>query len=537
MPASLTRRSLLAGAGTILTLDAPSRAAASERILRVAMTAADIPLTTGGPDNGFEGYRFTGYTLYDPLIAWDLSRSDRPAELKPGLAESWSVDEGDRTLWTLRLRHGVTFHDGSAFDAAAVAWNLAKLLDDKAPHYDPKQAAQVRGRLGSVASWKVLDPQTIQLTTKTPDAFFPYQLTFLLVSSPAQFEAVGRDWQKFALSPSGTGPFRLTRLVPRERAEFVANPAYWDPARRPTYDRLVLQPMPEATTRVAALLSGQVDWIEAPAPDQIDALKAAGHRVLTNIYPHYWAYMPSYLPGSPFTDVRVRKAVNLAIDREGLRALLNGLMIPAEGSVPADHPWFGHPTFKIRHDPEEARRLLTAAGYGPARPLRFKVAISTSGSGQMQPLAMNEFIQQNLAAVGVTVEFDVMEWGTLLNRWRAGAQAPANQGIAALNSSTGTFDPFNAFIRFFSSRYAAPNGFNWGQFANPDYDTLIAKAQLAFDKTEQDRLLAELHTLAVDDALLIWVCHDVNPRVVSSKIKNIVQPQSWYIDLAIVAIS
>jgi peptide/nickel transport system substrate-binding protein len=81
----------------------------------------------------------------------------------------------------------------------------------------------------------------------------------------------------------------------------------------------------------------------------------------------------------------------------------------------------------------------------------------------MQPLPMNEFIQQNLAAIGVKLDFEVMEWGALLGRWRMGAQGPANKGLAALNMSSGTFDPFNAFIRFFDCRYAAPNGFNWGR--------------------------------------------------------------------------
>jgi ABC-type transport system substrate-binding protein len=382
----------------------------------------------------------------------------------------------------------------------------------------------------------VVDSQTIVLTTKTPDAFFPYQLTFLLISSPAQFNKLG-DWQKFAFAPSGTGPFKLQSLVARERAELVPNPAYWNPARRPSFDRLVLRPVPDALTRGNALLSGEVDWIEAPAPDQVAALKSAGNTLLTNIYPHYWGYMLSFQPGSPFIDVRVRKAINLAIDRDGMKQLLAGLMVPANGSVTPDNKWFGHPTFKIRYDPKEAQRLLQEAGYNPDKPLTFKTVISTSGSGQMQPLPMNEFIQQNLAAIGVTVAFEVVEWGALLSLWRGGAQAQANAGISALNSSTGTFDPFNAFIRFFSSQYAAPNGFNWGGFSNPAYDALIAKAQLTFEPAEQDRLLAELHTRAVDDALLVWVCHDVNPRVIAPKVTHVVQPQSWYIDLATVDVS
>jgi ABC-type transport system substrate-binding protein len=537
----LTRREWLASATALAVAGAaPAKGqdkAQGEKVLRIAMTAADIPLTTGGPDNGFEGFRFTGYTIYDPLIAWDLSRADAPSRLIPGLAESWTPDLSDKTKWVLRLRPNVKFHDGSAFDADSVVWNLDKLLDDQSPHYDPKQVAQIKSRISSIATYRKIDDLTIELGTKGPDAFFPYQLTFLLISSPAQFEKVGRDWQKFALAPSGTGPFKLDRLALRERAELVPNPDYWNPARRPTFDRLVLLPVPEATTRSSALLSGQVDWIEAPAPDQIEAMKMAGHRILTNIYPHYVSYMLSFQPDSPFADVRVRKAINLAIDRDGLKQLLNGLMVPALGSVTPGSPWFGHPSFKLRYDPQEARRLLSEAGYGTSKPLALRIGISTSGSGQMQPLPMNEFIQQNLADIGVKLEFEVMEWGALLGRWRAGAKGSANQGLSALYMSSGTFDPFNAFIRFFDSRYAAPNGFNWGGFSNPDYDALIARMTNTFDQAEQDKLLAELHTRVVDDSLVVWICHDVNPRAISAKVKQVVQPQSWYIDLATVELS
>ncbi|GGF50222.1 ABC transporter substrate-binding protein [Azorhizobium oxalatiphilum] len=523
----------MVGAGMLALssgLSGPAFAADEKKVLRVAMTAADIPLTTGGPDNGFEGFRATGYTIYDPLVAWDLTQEKAPAKLVPGLAESWSVDPKDPKKWVLKLRPGVKFHDGSAFTADAVIWNLEKLLNDKAPQYDAKQAAQVRSRLSSAASWRKVDDLTVEITTKEVDSFFPYQLTFLLISSPAQFEKLGSNWDKFAAAPSGTGPFRLTSFVPRERAELVANTDYWDKTRKPKIDSLVLLPIPEPSARTAALLSGQVDWIEAPAPDQIPALKAAGNTIASNIYPHYISYMLSFQPDSPFADVKVRKAVNLAIDREGMKELLGGMMIPAVGSVPPGHPWFGNPGFKIRYDPAEAKRLLKEVGYGPDKPLALKVGISTSGSGQMQPLPMNEFIQQNLAEVGVKLEFDVMEWGALLGRWRAGAQGPANKGLSALYMSSGTFDPFNAFIRFFDSRYAAPNGFNWGGFKDPAYDALIAKMLTTFEPAAQDKLLGELHSKVVDDSLVVWIGHDVAPRGLGPKVKKMVQPQSWYVD-------
>ena len=107
---------------------------------------------------------------------------------------------------------------------------------------------------------------------------------------------------------------RLVGVVPRERAELVPNPEYWDKARVPRLERLVLIPMPEASTRTAALLSGQVNWIEAPSPDAIPRLKSAGMRIVMNVYPHHWPYMLNHKRG-PFTDLRIRQAANLAINR------------------------------------------------------------------------------------------------------------------------------------------------------------------------------------------------------------------------------
>ena len=98
-------------------------------VLRVAMTAGDIPLTTGQPSQGGEGIRFIGITLYDGLTRWDLSKSDKAAEVIPELAESWTVNPGDQKIWTFKLRKGVKFHDGSEFNADAVVWNLDKRMN------------------------------------------------------------------------------------------------------------------------------------------------------------------------------------------------------------------------------------------------------------------------------------------------------------------------------------------------------------------------------------------------------------------------
>ncbi|RYC30319.1 ABC transporter substrate-binding protein [Lichenibacterium minor] len=520
--------------GAVLALGGGGLSVArAQGVLRIGMTASDIPLTTGQSDNGGEGQRFIGFTLYDALIEWDLSHADRPSVLVPGLATSWSVDAADKTKWTFHLREGVKFHDGSAFDASAVVWNLDKLLKTDAPQFDPRQAAQGRSRIPAVASYRAVDPMTLEITTKAPDATLPYQIAWITLSSPANWVAQGKSWDAVAQHPSGTGPWKMEHgFVPRQRAELTPNKNYWDPKRVPHLDEMVLVPLPEPNARVAALRSGEVDWIEAPAPDAVPSLKAAGFSIVTNSYPHNWTWHFSRLPDSPWNDVRVRKAANLAVDRGALKDLLGGLMIPAEGFFPPNSQWFGHPTFKITFDLDAAKALMKQAGYGPDKRIKTKVIISPSGSGQMLPLSMNEFLQQSLAEIGIDVEFEIADWNTVTNLWRAGAKDPGAKGATAINYSYFIQDPFTGFIRHLQCNLTPPAGTNWGYYCDKDMDALFDQVRNTFDQAEQDKVLQKVHEKYVDDALFLMVAHDVNARAIDKKVKNFVQAQNWFQDFS-----
>jgi peptide/nickel transport system substrate-binding protein len=321
--------------------------------------------------------------------------------------------------------------------------------------------------------------------------------------------------------------------VPRERMELSRFDGHWDKARVPKLDKVILFPMPEAATRTAALLAGQVDWIEVPAPDAIPRLKQGGMVIVTNKYPHNWAYQPSMIEGSPWSDVRVRKAANLAIDRAGLSKLLGGMMIESKGHVYPGHPWFGHPSFDIKYDPAEAKKLLKEAGYSETNKPKIKIAISTSGSGQMLPLPMNEYVQENLNAVGFDTSFEVMEWNALVtfSFQPVTGEAAKKAGVNGINISRAFVDPYSAFMRLFNSGYVPPVGANWGILKDPKVDELIGQAHTSFDKAEQTRLFADLHTYLVDQAYWIWIAHDLNPRAMSPKVKGFVQAQSWFQDL------
>jgi len=538
---------LLASCGALL---APSLAGA-ETTLRIGMTAADIPRTLGQPDQGFEGNRFTGLTLYDALVLWDLSSSTKPSVLVPGLATEWAVDGADKTKWVFKLRPGVTFHDGSPFNADAVVWNVDKVLNKEAPQFDASQVGVTASRMPTLKAAKKIDDLTVELVTKEPDSFLPYNLTNLFMASPAQWQklydaADGADakaksaaaWTAFAKAASGTGPWKMTNFVPRERLELAKNEAYWDKARVPKTDKMVLLPMPEANARTAALLAGQVDWIEAPAPDAIPQLKSRGFKIEANEQPHVWPWQFSRVEGSPWNDIRVRKAANLCIDREGMKdGLLGGLMAPATGTVEEGHPWRGTPTFHIKYDVKGGQKLMKEAGFGPDKKLKVKIQTSASGSGQMLPLPMNEYLQQALADCYFDVQLDVIEWNTLFTNWRKGAKDPSANGANAINVTYAAMDPFFAMVRFLQSGMAPPVSNNWGYINNPKFDELVTKARTSFDPAARDAALAELHAASVDDAAFLYVAHDVGPRAMSPKISGFVQPKSWFVDFSPVVIA
>jgi len=521
------KRSILA-LGLALGLQAAAPAAA-ESVLRVAMTAGDIPDWTGQPDQGFEGYRFVGWNLYDALINWDLSRPDVEAGLTPGLATAWSIDPNDHKRWIFELRPGVTFHDGCPLNADLVVWNIQRLIDDKAPGFHPVQYARQRGRSVNILKAEKIDDLKVAIYTKSEDSFTPYNISVWYMISKCAVEKANYDYSAYAKAPAGTGPYKFDKVVPRERLELVKNPTYWNPKRVPKHDRLVLLPMPEATTRAAALIAGQVDLIEAPSPDTIPRLKQAGMTVITRPYPHNWHYQLNFVE-PPFNDVRVRRAANHAINRDEVVEMLGGVAQPGYAIYPPSSPFYGKPV-KYEFDGKKATALLKEAG---CYPCQVTLAISTSGSGQMQPLPMNELVKAHLEAVGFKVKLEVMDWNALLDVGLRGREKFPQ--YSAINISRATQDPPNALLRFVMKQQFAPAGGNWGWYSEPEIETLVAQAMKEFDEEKRAELLAKVHEIASRDAAMIFVVHDLNPRALSPKLKGFVQAQSWFQDLTPIAV-
>ncbi len=376
-----------------------SHSVMAETTLRIAMTASDIPTATGMPNNGFEGMRFMGYPIFEGLVLWDLTKTDQLAPLRPGLAEAWEQDPADKNTWIFHLRHGVKFHDGTDFNADAVIWNLDRFFNTASPQVEPMTAPLARSRVPLMGSYKKIDDNTVAITTTKPASYFPYMMVYVLFTSPASFEKAGRDWAKVAALPAaGTGPFRITKIVPRQEADLARWDGYWDKSKMAKVDNVVLMPIPEANSRLAALRSGQVDWIEVPPADGIESLKSAGYTITTGSYPHVWPWFYNIgAANSPFKDVRVRQALNYCIDRDGLVSLLNGTAEPSVGWLKSSDPNFGSPVNHYKFDPAKGKALLAEAGFHRRQAavvqgadLQFRLGPDAAAADERVPAAESE---------------------------------------------------------------------------------------------------------------------------------------------------
>jgi peptide/nickel transport system substrate-binding protein len=212
--------------------------------------------------------------------------------------------------------------------------------------------------------------------------------------------------------------------------------------------------------------------------------------------------------------------------------LLSGTVKPAYGEVDRTSPWFGKPTFVLRYAPDEARKLMTEAGYSKAKPMKTRLSINAGGTNQM----VNEALQEMLKECFIELDIKAVELEALMTGWRSGAKADMNKDVTVTNVTHVTSDPFYAVNRFFASDQVAPNGVNWSFYKNPEVDKLVVELQTTFDPAKQDELAARIHEMAVDDAVMIWVYHDSSPRALSAKVKSYVQAQSWFQDLTLISL-
>lgn len=505
------------------TVAATPDTSGSGGVLRIGMTAGNIPFPNTPPNEGFEGRRFVGYQIYDGLFRWTVEQGDEVPEPVPALAESYEISE-DQLTWTFKLREDVVFHDGTTFEAEDVMFQFSRLRDEDFEYYDSSLAASNASSLAQIEEITMLDDYTIEISTAVPYSFLPYDLAYIYFPSPEAVMEAGND--DYIKSATGTGPFVMTEYIDGQIMELTAFEDYW--GGRPKLDRIELYPMPEPATRLAALQAGDIDWAELPPPDALDLLEAQDFQVLLKEYPHVITYQLN-LHNGPLQDPLIRQALNYAVDREGTSTLINNVGFPATQYMYAGHPWYDENWEGYSYDPQRARDLLAEAGF-PDGGVELSLIYPTGGSGNMFPGPMNEKLKQDLDAVGIELELIPIEWNNIITALRQGFQHPDWEQYDMSYISLAPVAPTG--WRLYVSDFIPPDGCcNQPGYDNPDADALYYAAAASFDKTEQDSILAEFQSTMMKDAPVLVTVHDLNFRALSPKVKGFVQPQSWFISL------
>ncbi|MDX2225171.1 MAG: ABC transporter substrate-binding protein [Rhodospirillaceae bacterium] len=472
---------------------APAMAAQELRMALIsAPPSLGNPFGAVGPPSSF-----VWDALFDPLVA-----PTDTGDLAPALAERWSVEEPTR--WRFHIRRGIQFSNGEPLDADAVAATIRWLIGPEG------RRLVVGSEVAGIASVEVVDPFTVDIRTAAPDAILPKRLTPVAIVAPRAWAELGPDG--FAQTPVGTGPFQLQSWTAGGRITLVAAPTSW---RKPKLDRITFVVTSDPVARIQSLMSGQIDVAVALGPENVAELEGRDFTIISSPTPQVYsiAFNAIGRPQSIIADVRVRQAINYAVNKDAItEVMMRGRMRPTgQGATPMT---FGYdPEIKpYPYDPDRARGLLVEAGVKPG--IRLAADIVTNGlAGGPEFLAL---VQQDLAAVGLNLEIRSVPFADWLRKY------VANTFDVELFGLSWNGAPYYDLIRsasYFSCQKPAPF------FCDPEAMPLFDAAAGEFDVDRRrailQRLARRLHETA--PALFLYEVTDlavVSPRVGNFRIRT-----------------
>lgn len=465
---------------------APSPAAAAvEQTFVIAVGSDPGPLNPHDYGSSFIALDM----VYEPLVRYAADGS-----IVPALAESWEIAP-DGLTWTFTLREGVTFQDGTPFNAEAVKWNFERWIQTERHNWLPSTS-----RIATVAA---PDERTVVLTMND---FYYATIQDLALVRPVRFlspAAVGADGAY--ARPVGTGPWQLEEYMPQQRASFVPNPSYW--GERPTLERVVFEVIPDAQARIAALLSNEVDLVggEYVGGISLESLPVLRRNPEVQVFTKpgttgYFLQMDT--TRAPFDDLRVRQAVNHAIDRATIsERLFGGLAEPAQGVFPASVPYAAASGTELyRYDPAQARALLAEAGWTPnadgvltkdGAALELTLVVDAAMFPQAGSLA--QVLQAQLKEVGIALTPRLLDYSGWLDAY-------AQQSYDLLMNITwgAPYDPHSSLSGVFSSASSATIA-----YSDPELDQLIATALAARDEAERTSLFRRIWVRLDEQAAVV----------------------------------
>jgi peptide/nickel transport system substrate-binding protein len=414
------------------------------------------------------GYGVEGASkIFDGLVTHDADR-----QLQPALAAELPQPSPDRLSWTVPLRTGVTFHDGSALDAADVEATYRALLD-------PAYAASIRSDYVTLAGVEALDDHTVRFTLTRPDAAFPHRLTLGIVPAEALAAPAPLETSAFSGAPVGTGPYRLAEWRRGTSMRLTANESYF--GGQPAVREIEIVFAVDDNTRAQRLRAGEFDGTVLP-PALAETFVGSGYTVRHHRSADYRTVtLPTNHPVTG--DAAIRLALNLAVNRQGMiDALFAGRGAPASNPIPEVLDEYAEPNAQFEFDPDEARRVLDTAGWtrGPdgtrvraGVPARFTLMYPATDSIRRD---LAQAFASDARALGVDVLLEGLGWEAIEPR----------MGADALVLGGGSpFDPDLVAYPLLHSSYAGDGFNNPASYANPGVDAGLEAARRATDPAER----------------------------------------------------
>ncbi|MCS3433538.1 ABC transporter substrate-binding protein [Klebsiella sp. BIGb0407] len=412
--------------------------------------------------------------LFDTLVLRDASM-----QLQPGLATSWKPL--DDTTWEFQLRPGVKFSNGEPVDAKAVKFSIDRILD-------PANHAPTISYIRTIKSVEVTGDHQVKIHTTGPDPLLPTRMSRYptYIVPPAYVTKVGAA--EFARKPVGSGAYILDAFIPDEKVVMQANPDYW--RGKPSIDTVTWRPVPEATGRITALLTGEVQLIEGVPADLVPVLKNKPGIHLEQVKNGgLTIYLGLKNSQKPLNDVRVRQALSLALNRAAYtQDLLRGFGTPTGTMAgPKD---FGYDAISAPvQDINKAKSLLAEAGYPEGFTLRFQAPRRYIASADVA-----QAIVQDLAAIGVKAELEVPEWSVYTQQVAAQKQAPV---YMLAWGSTQTLDADAALYPILHS------GEPYSTVSSPELDALLNSSRITVDPAKREKILQQIQQVVVQQQPLI----------------------------------
>ena len=494
---------------TLLVLATLTTNASAQTTLVIAIAADPTGFDPEAVLNNTSG--FVMATIFDSLVKYKTGSVD----VEPGLAASWDVS-ADGLTYTFHLRKGIKFHDGTPFNAPNYVKTIKRLLDkqdeDSIFKTGPVES-YIDDTYGEVASYTAPDDDTVVFKFKESSAPFTTNLAMVWngVVSPTAVHKYGKDFRNH---PVGTGPFVFKEWRPGDQIVLDANPDYW--GGKPKVDRIVFKVMPDAQAALLAIKRGDVHILADVGAQTVSGAKGDSNLVVLTQPGLAVSGVGLPFDTKPFSDKRVRQALNYAIDRDAIdKSLFQGLAAPMTSPLP-EAQWGFDPSLKgYAYDPAKAKQLLAEAGY----PNGFKTELLTYNSPRGYNSAGADLavaVQGYLQKIGVDASLRKQEIGAYLSEIRSKTKKYDGMFLVGWTGDNG--DPDNFLFELFGSANIPVT--NTPRYVNPALDKILVDAQHVPDHDKRVALYHEAQKIIFDDAPWIFINSLMHVRVTRKEVKD-----------------